>query len=255
MEGAAATDAAPSRTRSRAFWPARRMSGRAPFCAARRDGDEGHAARVHDQRSRGERELAFRPAWLSQMPLAAAAAEFATLPPRAMRVRTRSSRTCPSPHAIERPRGRVAGRVDAPHFMAPHTALPHSVTLLGSSSSSTTTTSSSSSSTATYKFPKQDTDTLSDAAAKAANGNDEAALATIKTAISSSNSDDSATSDVQSDENGYPLEKQPETPSLEDTQVNEDVSPSEGKIIDPETSDGTDTERIKCSEDDDDVSC
>ena len=147
------------------------------------------------------------------------------------------------------------GAVDAPHFMAPHTALPHSVTLLGSSSSSTTTTSSSSSSTATYKFPKQDTDTLSDAAAKAANGNDEAALATIKTAISSSNSDDSATSDVQTDENGYPLETQPETPSLEDTQLNEDVSPSEGKIIDPETSDGTDTERAKCSEDDDDVSC
>ena len=106
-----------------------------------------------------------------------------------------------------------------------------------------------------YKRQKQDTDTLSDAAAKAANGNDEAALATIKTAISSSNSDDSATSDVQTDENGYPLETQPETPSLEDTQVNEDVSPSEGKIIDPETSDGTDTERIKCSEDDDDVSC
>ena len=192
------------------------------------------------------------------MLLAAAAAQLATLPPRAMRVQNSlvadllRARIPRSSNAAE---DEPHGAVDAPHFMAPHTALPHSVTLLGSSSSSTTTTSSSSSSTATYKFPKQDTDTLSDAAAKAANGNDEAALATIKTAISSSDSDDSATSDVQTDENGYPLETQPETPSLEDTQVNEDVSPSEGKIIDPETSDGTDTERIKCSEDDDDVSC
>ena len=203
--------------------------------------------------------MAFRSAWLSQkMLLAAAAAQLATLPPRAMRVQNSlvadllRARIPRSSNAAE---DEPHGAVDAPHFMAPHTALPHSVTLLGSSSSSTTTTSSSSSSTATYKFPKQDTDTLSDAAAKAANGNDEAALATIKTAISSSNSDDSATSDVQTDENGYPLETQPETPSLEDTQVNEDVSPSEGKIIDPETSDGTDTERINCSEDDDDVSC
>ena len=202
--------------------------------------------------------MAFRSAWLSQkMLLAAAAAQLATLPPRAMRVQNSlvadllRARIPRSSNAAE---DEPHGAVDAPHFMAPHTALPHSVTLLGSSSSSTTTTSSSSSSTATYKFPKQDTDTLSDAAAKAANGNDEAALATIKTAISSSDSDDSATSDVQTDENGYPLETQPETPSLEDTQVNEDVSP-EGKIIDPETSDGTDTERIKCSEDDDDVSC